>query len=138
MALYATTLQKGVKWYRKLGIELLLGISVVNAHAIYQEVKKSRMKIRKFRELLALALLDFRTTERYIRGKGQNHVLLLLKNDQNKEIYRSCKICYQNASASHGRAAARKVNKKSKYYCSQCPNKTVMCLSYFTNFHKNQ
>ena len=31
MVSYATTIRKGIKWYRKLGIQLLLGISVVNA-----------------------------------------------------------------------------------------------------------
>ena len=30
MALYATSLGKGVSWYRKLAIELILGIAVVN------------------------------------------------------------------------------------------------------------
>ena len=31
MTSYITTLRKGVKWYRKLAIELLLGMAVVNA-----------------------------------------------------------------------------------------------------------
>ena len=31
VVLYAITIRKGIKWYRKLGIQLLLGISVVNA-----------------------------------------------------------------------------------------------------------
>lgn len=39
---YATTLRKGVKWYRKLGIEYLLGISVVNAFAVYKKATKKR------------------------------------------------------------------------------------------------
>lgn len=30
MVCYASTIRKGIKWYRKLGIQLLLGISVVN------------------------------------------------------------------------------------------------------------
>ena len=35
MALYATSLRKGVKWYHKLAIELLLGVAVVNAWTLY-------------------------------------------------------------------------------------------------------
>ena len=31
MASYATSLRKGLKWYRKLAIKLLLGVAVVNA-----------------------------------------------------------------------------------------------------------
>uniref|UniRef100_A0A182RWV0 PiggyBac transposable element-derived protein domain-containing protein n=1 Tax=Anopheles funestus TaxID=62324 RepID=A0A182RWV0_ANOFN len=57
MGAYATTLRKGVKWYRKLAIELLLGTSVVNAWVIYKAATKQKIQIRKFRELLVQQLL---------------------------------------------------------------------------------
>nr|XP_034194812.1 piggyBac transposable element-derived protein 4-like [Osmia lignaria] len=44
MASYCTTLRKGVKWYRKLAIELILGSAVVNAWIIYKHLTK---KIKK-------------------------------------------------------------------------------------------
>ena len=44
MASYATTLRKEVKWYRKLGIKLLLGLTVVNARLIFQKVKGKKSK----------------------------------------------------------------------------------------------
>ncbi|KAL7645139.1 UNVERIFIED_CONTAM: hypothetical protein RMT77_003517 [Armadillidium vulgare] len=56
MASYATTLRKGVKWYRKLGLELLLGPSMVNAHNIYQYVTK-KLGIRQFRIKITESLL---------------------------------------------------------------------------------
>ena len=40
MGSYVTTLRKGVKWYRKLAIELLLGMAVVNAWVAYKEGTK--------------------------------------------------------------------------------------------------
>ena len=52
MASYATTLRKGVKWYRKLATELLLGVSVVNARVVYKEVTNTKIKISNFKELL--------------------------------------------------------------------------------------
>lgn len=35
MASYATTIRKSIKWYRKLAIHFLIGISIVNAHVVY-------------------------------------------------------------------------------------------------------
>ena len=42
MASYVTTLRKGVKWYRKLATELLLGMAVVNARVAYKEATKKK------------------------------------------------------------------------------------------------
>ena len=58
MASYATTLRKGIKWYRKLAIELLLGTAVVNAWVLYKHASKTKMKVRVFRENLAAELLN--------------------------------------------------------------------------------
>ena len=44
MASYVTTLRKGVKWYRKLATELLLGMVVVNAWVAYKEATKERSR----------------------------------------------------------------------------------------------
>ena len=140
MASYATTLRKGVKWYRKLGIELLLGLTVVNARLIFQKVKGKKIKMKPFREAIALSLLDCKTTEKYKRprvSQGQDHVLEPLINEQNnKEIFRTCKICYQTISAQQGRDVARRKNPKSKYYCPACPGKPAMCVPCFTKLHK--
>lgn len=40
MTSYGSISRKGVKWYRKLAIELLLGMSVVNAWVIHKEITK--------------------------------------------------------------------------------------------------
>lgn len=44
MGSYATTLRKGIKWFRNLGMELILGIGVVNAWCLYKEVAKKKFK----------------------------------------------------------------------------------------------
>ena len=48
---YATTMRKGIKWHRKLGIRLLLGISV------YKIASRKNINIRIFRQLLFAKLL---------------------------------------------------------------------------------
>ena len=57
MVSYATTIRKGIKWYRKLGIRLLLGISVVNALTVYKIATRKNINIRIFRQLLVAKLL---------------------------------------------------------------------------------
>ena len=37
MGAYASVLRKGIKWYRKLAFELLLGVAVVNAYFIFKK-----------------------------------------------------------------------------------------------------
>ena len=58
MASYVTTLRKGVKWYRKLATELLLGMAVVNAWVAYKEATKKKIQISKFRKRVAEQLLN--------------------------------------------------------------------------------
>ena len=57
MVFYTTTIRKGIKWYRKLGIQLLLGISVVNALTVYKIATRKNINIRIFRQLLVAKLL---------------------------------------------------------------------------------
>ena len=73
LASYVTTLRKGVKWFRKLGIELLLGVAIVNALLIYKEVTGSRINIRSFRSSIARALLGVSLEQR--RSPKQTHIL---------------------------------------------------------------
>lgn len=60
MAAYANCMRKGIKWYRKLGMELLIGMPAVNAHVIYKEVTGKKIKITDFRKELAMDLLGLR------------------------------------------------------------------------------
>ena len=59
MAFYATTIRKGIKWYRKLGIQLLLGISVVNTLTVYKITTRKNINIRIFRQLLVSIISPF-------------------------------------------------------------------------------
>lgn len=41
-ASYSTTVRRGIKWYRKVAVELLTNTAVVNAHIAYQSVMKKK------------------------------------------------------------------------------------------------
>jgi hypothetical protein len=58
MKAYTTSLRRGVKWYRKLAIELLAGSALVNAFILHQEVANEKMSITKFKEEVASNLLQ--------------------------------------------------------------------------------
>ena len=74
MASYAMTLRKGVKWYRKPGIELLFGMSIVNAHVVYQELTGDKIKIKNFREMIACHLLGVQYSK-YSTGAAEQSML---------------------------------------------------------------
>ena len=57
MVFYATTIRNWIKWYRKLGIQLLLGISVINSLTVYKIATRKNINIRIFRQLLVAKLL---------------------------------------------------------------------------------
>ncbi|XP_049828998.1 uncharacterized protein LOC126267738 [Schistocerca gregaria] len=57
MKLYSHCLRRGVKWYRKLAVELLKGSALVNAHVIYRYMNNKKISITKFKEEVSLRLL---------------------------------------------------------------------------------
>jgi hypothetical protein len=74
---YAPSLRKGVKWYRKLAVELLTGTAVVNAFIMFQDVIKTKMCITTFKENSALKLLRIEETnpQKLPRDIDVNHIL---------------------------------------------------------------
>ncbi|KAF2346896.1 PiggyBac transposable element-derived protein [Trinorchestia longiramus] len=57
MTSYHTALRRSLKWHRKVAIEIITGMSVVNAHVLYNKYfADAPMSIRHFRESLVLSL----------------------------------------------------------------------------------
>ncbi|KAF2902806.1 hypothetical protein ILUMI_03381, partial [Ignelater luminosus] len=50
MKAYNNSLRRGVKWYRKLAIKLIVEAGLVNAYWLYQKVTQNKMSITKFHE----------------------------------------------------------------------------------------
>ena len=95
MASYATSLRKGVKWYRKLTIELLLGVAVLGLYM----GKHLRKKIRSFKEELANSLLKRSNNNseqlRSSTGLSVTHHLITQVNAVGKPTRRYCSSCYK-------------------------------------------
>ena len=86
MVFYATTIRKGIKWYRKLGIRLLLRISVVNALTVYKIATRKNINIRIFRQLLVAKLLGlFKNIKNPCLRRSQ-HNIAVWKNDSGRSM----------------------------------------------------
>ena len=138
MASYVTTLRKGIKWYRKLGLELLLGISMVNAWVVYKHVTKKTIKIRTFREEVVKDLLQVRGSNEepcVARSTSRIHHLVQRIDGEGKKMRRKCSACYAKMQRESGREVARKQAKMVYTYCSYCPGSPQMCLECFNLKH---
>lgn len=135
MVSYATTIRKGFKWYRKLGIQLLLGISVVTALTVYKIATKKNVNIRRFRELLATNLLGL--TENTINPglRQSQHNIAVRKNDSEESIRCACKQCYADKYRRVGQSETRKNLKKTTTYCPSCLNQAQLCIKCFKVLH---
>uniref|UniRef100_A0A182X6F0 DDE_Tnp_1_7 domain-containing protein n=1 Tax=Anopheles quadriannulatus TaxID=34691 RepID=A0A182X6F0_ANOQN len=60
MNAYSLTLCKAMKWYRKLGFDLLLNTAVSNAYLLYKDAtNEQQVSISEFRKELAVHLTQF-------------------------------------------------------------------------------
>ena len=143
MASYATSLRKGVKWYRKLAIELLLGVAVVNARNLYGKASQKKIKIRRFKKELADSLLKLSSNNsEQLRSPcmklSATHHLITRVNAAGKPMRRYCSSCYKNVKEEKGRKVARKTGKQTNTFCDGCTGQPQMCLPCFNALNQQR
>ena len=124
MFFYAATIRKGIKWYRKLGIQLLLGTSVVNALTVYNIATRKNINIRILRQLLVAKLLGLSENTKNPCLRRSRHNIAVRRNDSGRSIRRACKLCYTNKRRRMDRTKAQKNLKKTTTYCPNCPDQS--------------
>lgn len=129
---YSSSLRKGIKWYRKIAVELLLGSAIVNAHLVYQKITGNKSTITAFKEELALSLLNLEDSDENIARPSSSQMRHYLKEVTHSER-RRCVVCYANLSKEHGRQHAQKKTPFSKYKCEQCNQ--FLCVTCFSKVH---
>ena len=135
MVSYATTIRKGIKWYRKLGIQLLLGISIVNVLTVYKITTRKNINIRIFRQLLVAKLLELSENTKNPCLRRSRHNIAVRKSDSGRSIRRACKLCYANKRRRMDRTKAQKNLKKTTTYCPNCPDQPQLCIECFKVLH---
>lgn len=97
-ASYGNPLRRSLKWYRKVLVDILLNISVVNASHIYNSVTESKMSITQFRYCLVESLI--KKNDIVHRSLAEKHQLVPVNCGR-------CYKCYIKTSANKGRKFAQ-------------------------------
>lgn len=134
MKAYNSSLRRGIKWYRKLAIEMIFGSTIVNAHIVYSYVTKNKISITNFKEKLCEELL-FRaidnekenTPARPVGNVAQKHTLAEGNNR------RRCGECYRRIAAESGRKEAQRKATNTKLQCTQCEKSYCMPCFFLTH-----
>lgn len=129
MKAYSAALRRGVKWYRKLAIELITGTSLVNAHIIYKTVTGKNTNITQFKEEVTMGLLGEET---------RNNDPATMKECSLKNMgpqRRRCVVCYEKLKAEFDRKQASLKAKQTPYKCEKCDS--FYCVECFFIRHKS-
>lgn len=124
MTSYSNPLRRSQKWYRKVALDALLNISVVNALVLFQKVTSSKMSITEFRSTLVEQLIHKETITEIV---SQKHVL-------EKSNSSRCVGCYSKAVKEKGRKYAQ--NNAKKIYTKWFLCDKHFCLDCFFEEHK--
>lgn len=130
---YNTSLRRGVKWYRKLSIELMLGTALVNAYFLHQNVAFEKMSITSFKEEIIEAIFSekFRNIE---TGNEETELTSHRLDDRGRNGRRRCVNCYSKSKIESGRKHAMGHTTRTSLICVQC-NK-FYCLNCFFETHQ--
>lgn len=139
MSSYSSPLRKTVKWYKKLGVELILNTALVNSWIMYKENKNTNQSIVQFRRQLVEYLVDSgvdkNNCEQQERPKRMKHELLR-KEGPVAKLRRFCVVCYKENVKTYGSKVARNKTKKVVTYCKNCPGEIYYCLQCFNKSHR--
>lgn len=132
---YNTPLRRGVKWYRKLAVEIILGSTLINAYVVYCDLTKNKINITKFKqEVLKHTLSKYNSQMRQQLPEHQENPESRTHELEHTGKRLRCTVCYENYSAEFGRAAAQNKTPRSTWSCSTC--KKPYCVSCFFQTHK--
>ncbi|XP_008189997.1 uncharacterized protein LOC103311934 [Acyrthosiphon pisum] len=124
MSSYSNPLRRSQKWYRKVALDALLNISVVNALVLFRAVTSSKLSITDFRAQLVEQLIKKESIPENI---PETHKLV--KSNRSK-----CSMCYAKMVIAKGRTFAQKHVNKTFTKCFLCDK--YFCMDCFFEEHK--
>lgn len=135
MAAYSSPLRKSVKWYKKLGIDLILNTAMINALTLCKSVTKNKIQIVDFRRFIMMKLCEVQQNAAPIdRPKRIKHTLDK-KEGLARKVRRTCRQCYAENVPIMGSRQAKTKTKKVSTYCGSCPTQPYLCLPCFNKMH---
>lgn len=125
---YSNALRKGVKWYRKLAFEILIGTNTVNALYVYKNLSQENISITTFKEQIIQGLTGMNNALPPPPLEPRNPETHCLE-DVGRKGRRRCVKCYEKLTNSDGRQVAMRKTPQVKYVCTTC--KKNFCLECF-------
>ncbi|CAK1590291.1 unnamed protein product [Parnassius mnemosyne] len=131
MSSYYSSLKRGVKWFRKVMMEILFGTVIINSWVLYNHGKPVQMPKKNFMEAIIEALIQVpiltETANECAAMPKTNHTF------ENKGLKRrNCAGCYNKLRATLNSKDAQRKTKKIKSYCAEC-NKGYCAKCFYEN-----
>ena len=135
MTSYHTPLRRSLKWYRKLAIEIIVVMTVVNAYVLFNKYYTNKpIKIRNFRDSLVLSLTYVMEEPQRlgrapfsIQGNACNHVLS--EGNKVNNGRKRCCGCYDKISKNENTKLAPNKARRVSSYCVQCEGNLIYALT---------
>lgn len=152
---YYSPLPKLRKWYRKVALEMIAGISLTNAQILYNKYCSQKQAcLRTFTESVILSLTKNIPKETVKSGKRTSDIsdtrkehTLQEADGQKKNTRKRCKGCYEKISLSEGyKVAVNKATRVSTFcnecdgrphLCNECDGRPHLCITCFNEKHDN-
>lgn len=136
LSAYSSPLRKTIRWNKKIALDLLLNVALINSYILYKYVTKKAIKITDFRKAIVQSFCASRhdAQPEPSRPRRVKHVLQKLEGPSRKSR-RNCGECYRTNVVNFGRKEARNKTKKVNTYCNGCPEKPKLCHDCFFKLH---
>ncbi|CAH2017248.1 unnamed protein product [Acanthoscelides obtectus] len=114
MKAYNTCLRRGIKWYRKLAIELLTGTALVNAYILHQQVTNQKMSVTKFKEVVTTEFLNVGSLSKPNENIENMPYIQHILEDVGRAGRGRCSLCYETLARQLGRIHAQAKTQKNQ------------------------
>ncbi|XP_074039982.1 piggyBac transposable element-derived protein 4 [Leptinotarsa decemlineata] len=116
---YNTPPRRGIKWYRKLAVELLLGTSLVIAHVVYKKLTLNKIQITEFKKDIVKHIFEKHSSLAEPESQQKAHIDQHDLEQTGKRL--RCTVCYENINAEFGRRDAQNKTPRTTWSCSTFP-----------------
>ncbi|KAE9522198.1 hypothetical protein AGLY_017458 [Aphis glycines] len=136
---YYNPQRKSLVWYKKVAMELLFGITVVNSMIIFNKQVNKKLTLLSFTESLSRSILCTEVTDKSesvnIQKNISMHFLEQFDRQNGKMQRKRCHGCYSNLRED-GQLSAEEAGKKAKKvntHCKVCGH--AYCLICYNKIH---
>ncbi|KAG5867578.1 hypothetical protein JTB14_033258 [Gonioctena quinquepunctata] len=138
MSSYQNVLRKGMKWYRKVAMEIIFGAAMTNAWIPHNaKFTEKQLSILDFKDMVCKGLFEHSCESEIPRPRTPKRIHTITEGGPGAKKRRKCKGCYQILRKSMESRAADKV-KEVYTFCMECDGNSGYCPPFFNQAHAAQ